>query len=394
MVKKKVVVLGSTGSVGINTLRVVESLGDRFQVIGLTVRKNINLLEKQIRKFHPKVVAVADKKSARELRGRFKNESSKLPLSSLRFRNIRVVSGQEGVIEVARLKKADLVVSAIVGASGLIPTLEAIRARKRVALANKEALVMAGEIVMQEAHKRGVGILPVDSEHSAIFQCLKREGRKKVSRIILTASGGPFLNYSLKQLKSVTPKEALKHPTWEMGKKITIDSATLMNKGLEVIEAHYLFGIDIDRIEVVIHQEAIIHSLVEFVDGTMLAHLGAPDMRLPIQYALTYPERLPAPLKRLDLTKIRRLTFQKPDTRKFPCLKLAYEAARIGGTAPAVLNATNEIAVSLFLKRKIGFMEIPRMIEKVLNKHKPIKNPTLSEILKADARARKEALRR
>ncbi len=379
MIKKKVVVLGSTGSVGINTLRVIESLGDRFQVIGLTARKNINLLEKQTRKFHPKIVALADKKSARELRGRFKS--------------MMIMSGQEGVIEVARLKEADLVVSAIVGASGLIPTLEAIKARKGIALANKETLVIAGEIIMAEAHKRGVEILPVDSEHSAIFQCLKREEKKKVSHIILTASGGPFLKFSFSRLKSVTPKEALKHPTWEMGKKVTIDSATLMNKGLEVIEAHYLFGIDIDRIAVVIHPQAIVHSLVEFVDGSILAHLGTPDMRLPIQYALTYPERLPTSLKRLDLTKIKELTFQKPDTKKFPCLKLAYEAARIGGTAPAVLSASNEIAVSLFLKKKIGFMEIPQMIKKVLNKHKPIKSPTLNEILKADVWAREEALR-
>ena len=379
MIRKKIVILGSTGSIGVNTLRVIENLKDRFQVIGLAAKKNVNLLEKQIRKFHPKVVALTDRKSAQELRGRFKS--------------IKVLSGEEGLIKVARLKETDLVVSAIVGASGLIPTLEAIKARKKIALANKEALVMAGEIVMQEAHKRGVEILPVDSEHSAIFQCLKKEGRKKVSRIILTASGGPFFNYSLKQLKSVTPQEALRHPTWEMGKKITIDSATLMNKGLEVIEAHYLFGVDIDRIEVVIHQEAIVHSLVEFVDGTMLAHLGAPDMRLPIQYALTCPERLPNPLKRLDLVKIKKLTFQKPDTRKFPCLKLAYEAARIGGTAPAVLNAANEIAVSLFLKRKVGFMKIPKMIEKVLHRHKPIKNPVLSEILKADAWAREGVLK-
>jgi 1-deoxy-D-xylulose-5-phosphate reductoisomerase len=377
MVKKRVVVLGSTGSVGINTLKVIESLEDRFQVIGLAARKNINLLEKQIRKFHPKIVALADKKSAQELKGRFKS--------------IRVLSGQEGVSEVARLKKADLVVSAIIGASGLIPTLEAIEARKKIALANKEGLVTAGEIMMQEAHKRKVEILPVDSEHSAIFQCLRKERRKKVSRIILTASGGPFLNYSLKKLKSVTPKEALRHPTWQMGKKITIDSATLMNKGLEVIEAHHLFGIDIDRIEVVIHREAIVHSLVEFVDETMLAHLGTPDMRLPIQYALTYPERLSTPLKRLDLIKIKSLTFQKPDTKKFPCLRLAYKAAKLGGTAPAVLNASDEIAVSLFLKKKIGFMEIPKMIEKVLKRHKPIKNPTLNEILKADAWARRKA---
>lgn len=379
MVKKKVVVLGSTGSVGMNTLRVIEGLRDRFQIIALAAKKNVNLLEKQIKKFHPEVVALVDEKSARELRGRFKN--------------IRVVSGQEGVSEVAGLKEADLVVSAIVGASGLIPTLEAIKAGKKIALANKEALVMAGEIIMSEAHKRKVDILPIDSEHSAIFQCLKGEKGKKISRIILTASGGPFLDWSLSRLKSVTPQEALKHPTWQMGKKITIDSATLMNKGLEVIEAHHLFGIDIDKIEVVIHREAIVHSLVEFVDGTMLTQLGTPDMRLPIQYALTYPERLPISLKRVDLTKIRKLTFQKPDTRKFPCLKLAYEAARIGGTAPAVLNASNEIAVSLFLKRKIGFMEIPKMVEKILKKHKPVKNPPLSEILKADAWARKEALR-
>jgi len=379
MIKRKIVVLGSTGSIGINTLRVITRLKNRFQIVALAAKENINLLEKQIRKFHPEAIALANKKSAQELRGRFKN--------------MKILDGEEGLIEIARLKEADLVVSAIVGASGLIPTLEAIRAGKRVALANKEALVMAGEIIMNEAHKKGVKILPIDSEHSAIFQCLKGEKGRKISRIILTASGGPFLKFSFSRLKSVTPQEALRHPTWEMGKKITIDSATLMNKGLEVIEAHHLFGIDIDRIEVVIHKEAIVHSLVEFVDGTILAHLGVPDMRLPIQYALTYPERLPNPLKRLDLSKIKSLTFQKPDTRRFPCLKLAYEAARIGGTAPAVLNATNEIAVSLFLKRKIGFIEIPEMIEKVLHRHKPIKNPTLSEILKADAWARKEALR-
>lgn len=379
MNRKKIVILGSTGSIGINTLRVIEDLRERFQVIGLAARKNIGILEKQIRKFHPRVVALVNKKSARELKGRFKN--------------IGVLGGKEGLMEVARLKEADLVVSAIVGASGLIPTLESIRARKKVALANKEALVMAGEIVMQEAHKRGAEILPVDSEHSAIFQCLKKEGRKKVSRIILTASGGPFFNFSFSRLKLVTPQKALRHPTWEMGKKITIDSATLMNKGLEVIEAHHLFGIDIDRIEVVIHKEAIVHSLVEFVDGTMLAHLGTPDMRLPIQYALTYPERLSISLKKLDLTKIKQLTFQKPDIKRFPCLKLAYKSAKLGGTAPAVLNASNEIAVSLFLKRKIGFIEIPKVIEKVLNRHKSVKNPTLSEILKADAWAREEALR-
>lgn len=379
MVKKKVVLLGSTGSIGINTLRVIENLEDRFQVIGLAARKNINLLAKQIKRFHPKVVALADRESARELGGRFKS--------------IRVLSGKEGLTEIARLKEANIVVSAIVGASGLSPTLEAIKAGKRIALANKEALVMAGEIVMHEARKRGAEILPLDSEHSAIFQCLKKEGRGKVSRIILTASGGPFLEFSFPRLKSVTPEEALRHPTWEMGKKVTVDSATLMNKGLEVIEAHHLFGIDIDRIEVIIHQEAIVHSLVEFIDGAMLAHLGTPDMRLPIQYALTYPERLSNPLKRLNLTKIRKLTFRKPDTRKFPCLKLAYEAARIGGTAPTVLSATNEIAVALFLKRKIGFMEIPKMIEKVLNRHKPVKNPVLSEILKADAWAREEVFK-
>jgi len=379
MIKKKVVVLGSTGSIGINTLRVITRLRNRFQIIALAAKENINLLEKQIRKFHPEVIALANKKSAQELRGRFKT--------------MKVLDGEEGLIKVARLKEADLVVSAIVGASGLIPTLEAIRAGKRVALANKEALVMAGEIIMNEAHKKGVDIIPIDSEHSAILQCLKAEKEKDVSRIILTASGGPFLKFSPTRLKSVTPQEALRHPTWEMGPKVTIDSATLMNKGLEVIEAHHLFGIDIDKIEVIIHPQAIVHSLVEVVDGTMLAHLGTPDMRLPIQYALSYPERLPNSLKRLDLVKIKKLTFQQPDTRKFPCLKLAYEAARIGGTAPAVLNAANEIAVSLFLKRKVGFMEIPKMIEKVLKRHKPIKNPPLSEVLKVDAWAREEALR-
>jgi 1-deoxy-D-xylulose-5-phosphate reductoisomerase len=379
MVKKKVVVLGSTGSIGINTLRVISCLRSRFQVVALAARQNVNLLEKQIRKFHPKVVALADTKSAQELRGRFKN--------------MRILSGAKGTIAAATLPEADLVVSAIVGASGLPPTLEAIRARKTVALANKEALVMAGAIVMRLARKKNVEILPVDSEHSAIFQCLKKEDIKKISRIVLTASGGPFDKLSFSRLKSVTPEAALRHPAWKMGPKVTVDSATLMNKGLEVIEAHHLFGVDINKIEVIVHPQAVIHSLVEFSDGSMLAHLGTPDMRLPIQYALTYPERLPNSVKKLDLAAMRDFSFQRPDTKKFPCLKLAYEAARRAGSAPAVLNAANEAAVSLFLSREIGFMDIPKRIEKVLSKHRTIQKPGLKQIIEADAWAREETLR-
>jgi len=310
----------------------------------------------------------------------------------LRGKDIEVCSGLKGLKRVAT-SEVDLVVSAMVGAAGLITTLEAIRSGNVLAIANKESLVMAGQIVMSEAKERGISILPIDSEHSAIFQCLQGHKRDQVRRLILTASGGPFYSLSLGELESVIPSQALHHPTWEMGAKVSIDSATLMNKGLEVIEAHWLFDIDVSKIDVIIHPQCIIHSLVEFVDGSVMTQMSVPDMRLPIQYALTYPERLASSLPRLELAEIAKLTFQEPDKERFPCLEYAYEASRVEGTAPAVLNAANEEAVSLFLSGKIGFMDIPRMIQMVLSEHEPLRNPALNDILEADRWARKETKR-
>lgn len=377
---KRVSILGSTGSVGVNTLKVIDApdLRSGFEVVGLAAKENVELMVQQASRFHPEIIAMMDAKRARELAERLRDE------------DVEVCSGMEGLKRVAT-SEVDLVVSAITGAAGLIPTLEAIGSGNALALANKESLVMAGQIIMSEAKKMGVSILPIDSEHSAIFQCLQGQPRDRVRRLILTGSGGPFLNLSLEELESVTPSEALHHPAWQMGAKISVDSATLMNKGLEAIEAHWLFGLDISKVDVLIHPQCIIHSLVEFVDGSVMAQLSIPDMRLPIQYALTYPERLAGPLPRLELAEIDQLTFQKPDKEKFPCLEYAYEAFRAGGTAPAVLNAANEVAVSLFLSGKIRFMEIPRVIERVLAGYKPVKDPTLNDILEADGWAREEA---
>ncbi|HOQ36455.1 MAG TPA: 1-deoxy-D-xylulose-5-phosphate reductoisomerase [Acetivibrio sp.] len=373
---ERISVLGSTGSIGVQTLDVAKNLN--IKVEGLAANKNIELLEKQAWEFKPRIVAVMDENMAEVLRSRLKDTS------------IEVAGGVEGLKKVASVEGAQTVVSAIVGIAGLVPTMEAIKNGKNIALANKETLVTAGSIVMAEAQKRKVEIFPVDSEHSAIFQCLMGNNKEDVSKIILTASGGPFRGRKRDELKNVTVKEALKHPNWSMGSKITIDSATMMNKGLEVIEARWLFDVSLDRIEVLIHPQSIVHSMVEFRDGAIMAQLGSPDMRLPIQLALTYPKRLMNGFSKLDLIKNNTLTFEAPDTEAFPCLKLAYEALRIGGTMPAVLNAANEEAVRLFLEEKIGFLEIPQIIERVMTSHTVEDTPDLDDIIKMDLWAREK----
>lgn len=379
---KNIVILGSTGSIGKSTLEIVENFPDKFKVIGLTAGRNISLLKEQIERFKPEVVAVSSEREYRKLKEIIKGRTP-----------LEVLYGTDGISSISCMPKADVVVSAIVGAAGLLPTLAAIRSGKTVALANKETLVIAGDIVISEVKKNGARLLPVDSEHSAIFQCL--EGRKKrdIKRIILTASGGPFVGKSKKELKNVTPDIALKHPSWIMGKKITIDSATLMNKGLEVIEAHYLFGIPVENIDVLIHPQSIIHSMVEFIDGSIIAQMAVPDMKGPIAYALTYPERLYNVMNDINFEKISKLTFQKPDHKTFPCLNLAYEALRTGGTMPAVLNASNEIAVDAFLKGIISFNSIPVIIKKVMRIHRPVYSKDINSLLSADNWARNETVR-
>lgn len=372
---KNIAVLGATGSIGRNTLEIAKSFPDKFKVTAISGKSNINLLEQQINQFHPKFVVVMDENTQNQLCGRIKDKK------------IKIEYGYESLVKISTLDEVDIVVSAITGITGLIPTLEAIKKGKHIAIAAKELLVTAGEIMLKEVKKRGVKFLPVDSEHNAVFQCLEGRDKKDIKRIILTASGGPF--YKEKNLHNISPEQALAHPVWEMGRKISIDSATLMNKGLEVIEAHWLFGIDISKIEIVIHPECIIHSMVEFIDGSILALLGIPDMKMPIQYALTYPKRMPTQLEPLDLAKISQFNFSVPNFDKFPCLKLAYEAGTIGGTMPAVLNSANDVAVNLFLKKKIKFSDIPKIIEKVMNGHNVIHNPRLDQILESDAWARK-----
>jgi 1-deoxy-D-xylulose-5-phosphate reductoisomerase len=376
---KKIIILGSTGSIGVSALDVIEKNPDRFQVVALSAGKNIKLLKKQIERFHPEAVAVGSKDKAFRLREDLMTGSK-----------VKVLYGEEGLKEIASFPTAVIVISAISGSAGLIPTLAAIEAGKDIALANKETMVMAGEIVNKRAQKKGVKIIPVDSEHSAIFQCLEGNKRENLRRIILTASGGPFLNFTKDQLKKVTLSQTLRHPKWKMGKKITIDSASMMNKGLEVIEAKWLFNADISTIDVLIHPQSIVHSMIEFIDGAYLAQMGVPDMKIPIAYALTYPERIVNALKSLDFVKTGTLEFYKPDLKKFPCLKIAYAAGICGGTAPAVLNAANEVAVSAFMQKKIRFVDLPKIIEKVLNVHRVINNPSLDDILQADLWARTE----
>ncbi len=376
---KKIVILGSTGSIGVNTLDVASRFPDRFKVVGLTAGENIALLEKQIKIFRPKIVSVLKEDAAERLRQRCNGA------------DVEIHAGVEGMISAATHPDADFVVSAIVGAAGLVPTVAAIRAKKDVALANKETLVMAGEIVTKEAEKKGVKILPVDSEHSAILQALGGYKNENVKRLILTASGGPFYNTSLSRKRLIKPKDALRHPNWKMGKKITIDSATLMNKGLEVIEARWLFDIPSKNIDVLIHPESIVHSMVEYIDGSVIAQLGVPDMRIPISYALSYPLRLDGGFPTLDLAKIGSLTFKRPDTKRFPCLSYAYEALETGGTMPAVLNAANEVAARAFLKEEIGFLDIPKIIKKVMSRHIRQDIVTIEDVLLADRWAREHA---
>ena len=379
---KRLSILGSTGSIGVNTLHIVNQFPERFKVISLSAGLNTQLLKQQIIQFRPKVVSVLNKELSETLRRELPNAS------------VEIVHGIEGLIQVATHPEVDQVISAIVGAVGLIPTLSAIKTGKSLALANKEPLVMAGKIVMEEARRNHVQILPVDSEHSAIFQALLGHRKEDVHRLILTASGGPFLNLPLARLHEVTVKDALNHPHWEMGKKITIDSASLMNKGLEVIEAHWLFNIPVEKIVVLIHPQSVIHSMVEYIDGSIVTQMGITDMKIPIAYALSFPERLHLNLPPLDLSKREALTFSLPDPGKFPCLKLAYQSIEIGETMPAILNAANEVAVGAFLEGSLKFTEIPLVLKRVMEEHEVKPIHTIEDILKADhwARERSKAI--
>ena len=377
---KNIAILGATGSIGVNALDVIRNNPSRFKIIALSAGRNVELLKDQIEEFRPKVVSVIDESHARKLKA--------LLDPSL---GTEVLFGDEGYREVAALQEVEMVLSAMVGAAGLIPTIEAVEAGKDIALANKEVMVMAGSIIVERASEKGVKVLPVDSEHSAIFQCLVGHRREDIKYIILTASGGPFLRLSMEELTKVRPAQALKHPNWQMGGKITIDSASLMNKGLEVIEASWFFGVPLDRIRVQIHPQSIVHSLVEYIDGAVIAGLGVPDMRIPIAYALSFPERVYRGEPSLDLLKVGTLEFLEPDFDRFPNLKIACDAGKIGGTMPAVLSAANEVVVEAFISEKIKFMEMPKIIEKVLSSHQPKASPTLGEILEADGWARSEA---
>lgn len=376
---KKLSLLGSTGSIGTQALQVVQNLreqGEKWEVAALAARSSVNRLEEQARQFHPDVVAVFDEGAALSLR------------QSLRDTDIQVLSGMEGLCEAAAWPEADLTLNAVVGMVGLQPTLAALQAGKALALANKETLVAGGAIVMEAARKRNLPILPVDSEHSAIFQCLQGcPERGALKKLVLTASGGPFFGRSRQELAGVTREQALRHPNWDMGAKITIDSATMMNKGLEVMEASWLFDLPEHRIEVVVHRESVIHSMVEYQDNAVVAQLGVPDMAVPIQYALTYPRRMPSPAGELDLCALGKLTFYPPDREAFPCLELCREALRRGGLVPAAANGANEQAVSLFLEGKIGFLDIPRLVEAAMDRQDP-GVVTLEAVLEADREAR------
>ncbi len=371
MVKINISILGSTGSIGTQALEVVDDLKGikDITVKSISGNKNIKLLEMQARKYNPSIVAVSDESLAKEL---------KIKLSDT---NSKVLSGECGLIEAATIESVDMVLSSIVGFAGLVPTVKAIEAKKDIALANKETLVTAGKLFMDKIKENGVRLLPVDSEHSAIFQCLEGNRERNIRKILLTASGGPFFGLEREDLVNIKKEDALKHPNWSMGAKITIDSATLMNKGLEILEAKWLFGVDIDDIEVVVHRESIIHSMVEYEDLSVIAQLSMPSMKHPIQFAFTYPKREASPDERLSLADIGRLTFFKPDRDVFKCLSLAEYAGRVGGTMPTAMNAANEIAVAKFLRDEIGFLEIAEFVESVMSKHKVIENPSLEDIL-------------
>ncbi len=376
---KTISILGSTGSIGQSTLSVVEKFSDRFRVVALAAGNNIDLLERQVRQFRPSVVSLSGEELAATLRKRCNGL------------NVRILSGIEGMIQVASAEEADITVSAIVGTAGLVPTMAAIRSGKTIALANKEVLVTAGELVMEECRSRGVSLLPVDSEHSAIFQCRQAGEGRDIRQLILTASGGPFRGYSKADLAKVTLAQALKHPNWSMGRKITIDSATLMNKGLEVIEARWLFGLPPEQIKVLVHPQSIVHSMVEYRDGAVVAQLGMPDMKGPIAYALSYPERLESVSPALDLARVGTLTFEEPDLGLFPCLAYAFDALQAGGTMPAVVSAANEVAVKHFLAENIGYGDIARVIRTTMDAHAPGPIKTVEDALKADLWARQKA---
>ena len=382
---KNLAILGSTGSIGQSALSVVEAHSGELAVAGLAANTSIDLMEQQVRRFRPRLVGLTHREAAAGLRRRLKD-----------VKTVEVLSGTEGVLAIATMEEVDLVLEGMGGAVGLLPTLEAIKAQKDLAFVNKEVLVMCGSLVMRAVKEYGVRLLPVDGEMSAIFQCLSNhpeggQNRSEIQRLILTASGGPFRQTPLDQLHAVTPRQALRHPNWKMGKKITIDSATMMNKGLEVIEAKWLFGMELSQIEIIIHPESIIHSMVEFVDGSFLAQLSATDMRVLIQYALTYPHRLPAPVPRLNLSQIRALHLEAVDFEKFPCLGLAYTAAKVGGTLPTVLSSADEVIVQAFLDQQIGFMDIPIFLEEVMTQHDVTLEPNLDDILAADRWAKSVA---
>ena len=374
---KKISILGSTGSIGVNTLDVVQRYPEKFEIVGLAAGSNVDLLVQQIKIFKPKIASIFDTDKLEYLK------------KNLNGYSLELTNGEEGSVKVATLEEVNTVVSGIVGGAGLVPTFAALKAGKNVALANKETLVIAGELVLKAA-RNGAGIIPIDSEHSAIFQALNGEKKEHIKRIILTASGGPFRTYSREKMENVTVEEALNHPNWKMGNKITIDSATLMNKGLEYIEAKWLFGLDV-QVDVIVHPQSIVHSMVEFVDTSIIAQLGIPDMRIPIAYALTYPDRFEMELPSLDLTKCSQLNFEEPDFDKFPCLKLAFEAQETGQTMPAVLNAANEVVVEAFLEEQVLFKDIPEIIRATMRNHEVTPVQQLKDILTADCWAREEA---
>ena len=376
--KKRIAILGSTGSIGLNTLEVIRKLRDRFEISAITADTSIDLLEKQANEFSPEFIVVRNKENAKELRRRIGNK-------------IQVLEGEEGLVELTKSTDYDILVSSLVGFAGLVPTIEGIKRGKRIALANKETLVAAGEIVTQLARKHGTEIIPVDSEHSAIFQCLVGEEKNAIEKLIITASGGPFFKKSYEELKNVTVEQALKHPNWNMGSKVTIDSATMMNKGLEVIEAHWLFDLNKDKLDVVVHPQSIVHSMVEFIDGSIKAQLSLPDMKIPIQYALTFPERLSSDFVNTNFPKLHRLSFYEPETEKFKCLQLAFNAMEQGGMAPCILNAANEIAVEKFLKKELTFLQIPELIEKTLNKIPNTFEVNLETVMEYDSKTREAA---
>jgi len=377
---KRLSILGSTGSIGCNTLEIAGMFPDLFDVKAVAAKTNVSLLAEQIQRFSPELAVVFDEARAQALK-------KLLPMET----DVRILYGKEGYRAAATIDSVDTVVAAMVGAAGLMPTMAAIESGKNIALANKETLVMAGEIVMQHAADKGVDILPVDSEHSAIFQCLEGNRREDLDKILLTGSGGPFLKRSKREFAEIKVEDALSHPVWRMGKKISIDSATLMNKGLEVIEAKNLFNVSARSIEVVIHPQGVIHSMVAYIDGSVIAQLGIPDMKGAIAYAMSFPERLPLRQPLPDFVGLGKLTFEQPDLEKFPCLALAYKACEIGGTCPAVLNAVNEVAVHAFLEKQISFLNIPEINKEIMARHSAVANPTLSDILEADQWARAQA---